>query len=1528
MASTARGYRPQDPSPRFLAKEQQWMQTKLCREWQDEAELSGISAKRREELRRIEKEKAKACIEWEEHGRQLHRSNMKVRRERELGDVRWKERNRAEEEQVKAAINQRAQGMLLDELDKFEDRLTRMGLDAKSKRVQDANLDDRESLKQMIAAQSEVPHKHLEKLSALAQKGLAETQADSDQYLERMQRRKVEDTEARKEREKRRRKMLLDQQRNFRSIDEQRRHDLLLQKLACVSRQERAIAQELHQQAQWKEVIVRNRMEREAQYAQRRQQDCEEEQQRQRELAERERRTYLQQRAAEQQKWQGLWAQKQARKQAKHWALCQEVVLQVLDLVDHVVGYCETTGEVPQGCLLVPKPLWRQWKTLFLHGQSPGADAVPASDPGSTAASPAPPPGEGDSEVATLLNGAELQDYLSHCNEWALPPPHPNAPSDWDNPHLADIVYRLQRVVRPEPPPCAPPPTEKVTVVLLGKPLSGKSMAAQECAKALGLAYLNPTEMVEAAARPFDVDQDQAMASLPLAQRELHAQFLALGRGVRQLLLAGEEVDELALLPLLVNRLQFLQHDPSNQGVLLDGIPATAVGFQELEKQLSGYDAAQRLPLPPKLLLPPPPAAPLSPPPSSPTLEALRALARQEPPKPILSPTLPRRASAFESPAGREGRKSSKARGSKLDGKKATTPMATAEDPGTVGRAEGSLTLATPPAEMELPPDSDVSGLDLVIHLTVPNAAVFSRFAGQRQDPMDGRRYHLEYAPPPLDRWAALQPVPQPAASDHALLQEKLLHFNHEAKRIEKWLQKFGILVELEGDCCMADLQADLTLLVQYRMAEKRKVRRAQGHRDQAPAPLQPPPPAAAAPLDEIPEPVCVQEREGRITPQVAEMLLSQWDSMEVWFEKGATHIFAALRSLRKTVTEHLVVTQEQFGRFLVRPDSKQADVSAFQTEFNGIESILRSDEETKAELHLRTDQLQDSLWHQNDARRDGGRAEVKAFREEEWMEVHRKAVRRQFAQLMQLEVDRFLHSRLFTMDYYCALCGIDNSEFTVPLEFDAILKPGSSDHKRRNSKKPSDKKEEKAKDDRREAKGTAKAAEKAGRKGKAAAEEHCEEEDVLPAVYEAAIQCIRQPLELAHVEDDEERARKPRSTKKGAKEEEDKPHARPLPAGMLAVCAMEGELCIKRVALIREKAADFLDEVEAKHVNLQQKMDASLSARYSQETRSTADLIHTIRTAIEEENPLPFELRLEGAAFVVDEGARLLQLPEPLPPSKSGRPGLASADDAGTPWLTSQQSSQLVEKFRRMSPTGQLSKAGFFRLFMQMAATNQQPATPVVWTLLEQPHFDMAFSAFDVFDCGSIDWREFMVSSLLWRPSLPCPSLAELLALREACRQCVAGDPAQRLTRAQCLGLPFWFSADRRTEEWVGALWEIFHTTVAGEPGLHFPTMLLFLSSDPQVVRGVQKGFLMLSEADGRLSSELLHELFHFNDAAPDAQAPFCREAIDGVFQAVSSAAGVPVPRISFTDMCGTHLGRVIVNSAKMFLKKEVRVV
>lgn len=51
------------------------------------------------------------------------------------------------------------------------------------------------------------------------------------------------------------------------------------------------------------------------------------------------------------------------------------------------------------------------------------------------------------------------------------------------------------------------------------------------------------------------------------------------------------------------------------------------------------------------------------------------------------------------------------------------------------------------------------------------------------------------------------------------------------------------------------------------------------------------------------------------------------------------------------------------FQSFLKRPDDKQSVVTAFQQAFNGVELDMRFEDETKAELLLRAEELRDALW-------------------------------------------------------------------------------------------------------------------------------------------------------------------------------------------------------------------------------------------------------------------------------------------------------------------------------------------------------------------------------------------------------------------------------------------------------------------------------------------------------------------------------------------------------------------------------------
>ncbi len=119
-------------------------------------------------------------------------------------------------------------------------------------------------------------------------------------------------------------------------------------------------------------------------------------------------------------------------------------------------------------------------------------------------------------------------------------------------------------------------------------------------------------------------------------------------------------------------------------------------------------------------------------------------------------------------------------------------------------------------------------------------------------------------------------------------------------------------------------------------------------------------------------------------------------------------------------------------------------------------------------------------------------------------------------------------------------------------------------------------------------------------------------------------------------------------------------------------------------------------------------------------------------------------------------------------------------------------------------------------------------------------------------------------------------------------CKQRKAFGTDGTLVEEQFRNVPFWFEADvgaSAAAQLKAILWEVFQTPgppVGGPSGgrpppspapatkvrLQSQTLLLFLCSDMQVVRGVQKAFAAMAGPDGRLSRAALFELLHFHAA------------------------------------------------------------
>ncbi|CAB1319295.1 unnamed protein product, partial [Coregonus sp. 'balchen'] len=128
------------------------------------------------------------------------------------------------------------------------------------------------------------------------------------------------------------------------------------------------------------------------------------------------------------------------------------------------------------------------------------------------------------------------------------------------------------------------------------------------------------------------------------------------------------------------------------------------------------------------------------------------------------------------------------------------------------------------------------------------------------------------------------------------------------------------------------------------------------------------------------------------------------------------------LRTERILIIHHLFNIREEFKQYLRRPDLKQEFVSQWQQDYNSIPKDMRDDEDTKAELHQRLDDLRERLWDICDKRKEEAGQERAAVMCDGWLEDHTAVLINHFSTLMQVEVDRFQDSLRLLRDYYTGM--------------------------------------------------------------------------------------------------------------------------------------------------------------------------------------------------------------------------------------------------------------------------------------------------------------------------------------------------------------------------------------------------------------------------------------------------------------------------------------------------------------------------
>uniref|UniRef100_H9GEH4 Sperm flagellar 2 n=1 Tax=Anolis carolinensis TaxID=28377 RepID=H9GEH4_ANOCA len=407
-----------------------------------------------------------------------------------------------------------------------------------------------------------------------------------DEYIRKVQKRLEEDTFAREQREKRRRKMLREQLIAHEAQEEAYREEQLINRLMRQSQQERRIAVQLLHVKHEKEVMWQDRIFREKQFEERRLKEFQEALDREAALAKQEKIEFEEQAHKEKQLHAKLAAQRAEERYKKHFAICWEVVDQIIDLVTKIGEYRTLTNN------LIPIKIMRDWKELFLKGkpiyEQAELDPLPAD----------PTPDQIiEFEKMDILDEKDYDEYKIMIEEWYPPEEiRANKPPP-SNIILGHVVHRLMGLFYP-PEPEPPPPVSSpfpIKGCILGKLFSGKTTCLKFLEEACNIHVLSIDTLIAEAIQAYHEKEMSSETSLlqvskldiPSMDQIAFSIRAQLGGGAETLLKKGKSIPDELLVGIMVEAISRL---PPEKGWILDGFPMTLNQAKLLEKALGGRD--------------------------------------------------------------------------------------------------------------------------------------------------------------------------------------------------------------------------------------------------------------------------------------------------------------------------------------------------------------------------------------------------------------------------------------------------------------------------------------------------------------------------------------------------------------------------------------------------------------------------------------------------------------------------------------------------------------------------------------------------------------------------------------------------------------------------------------------------------------------------------------------------------------------------------------------------------------------------
>uniref|UniRef100_A0A2K5C232 Sperm flagellar 2 n=1 Tax=Aotus nancymaae TaxID=37293 RepID=A0A2K5C232_AOTNA len=629
------------------------------------------------------------------------------------------------------------------------------------------------------------------------------------------------------------------------------------------------------------------------------------------------------------------------------------------------------------------------------------------------------------------------------------------------------------------------------------------------------------------------------------------------------------------------------------------------------------------------------------------------------------------------------------------------------------------------------------------------------------------------------------------------------------------------------------------------------------------------------------------------VPEEMPSFLVPYWELIENSYVNTIKTVLRHLREDQHTVLSYLYEIRTSFQEFLTRPDYKQDFVVQWQADFNSLPDDLWDDEETKAELHQRVNDLRDHLWDICDARKEEAEQEQLDIINRSWLQDSLGITVNHFFSLMQAELNRFQDTKRLLQDYYRGMENKipveDNKKFTrIPLvqldskdnsesQLRIPLVPRTSISLETVTPKPKKKSILKGKMD--------------NSLENIESNFEADERLVMDTWQQASLavsQMVAAEIHQRLMEEEKENQPadpKEKSLQMGAnkkvkkeppkkKQEDKKPKGKSTPTAEatpvvvtteeIAEIEMKNELKLKikeehlaalqfeetatqfRLELIKTKALAFLEDLVTKVVDVYKLMEKWLGERYLNEMASIEKLTDVARYHIETSTKIQNELYLSQEVFFINGNIKVF--PDPPPPI---RPPPVEKEEDGT--LTIEQLNSLRDQFLDMAPKGTIGNKAFTDILIDLVTlnlgTNNLPSS---WMHLTQPELQELTSLLTV-NSEFVDWQKFLlVTSMPW----PIPLEEELLETLQKFKA-VDKEHLGTITFEQYMQAGLWFTGDEdikipenpleplpfnRQEHLIEFFFRLFADSEKDPPQLDYTQMLLYFACHPDAVEGVYR--------------------------------------------------------------------------------------